>query len=73
MLEKDSNGNPIFTFPPCYVFQMIFIALAPRLIQSLSRNVHNKFRALKQLCWNKFRAGNYCTGSETALSTEKAH
>ena len=50
MLEKDSNGNPISTFPPCCAFQMIFTALAPRLIQSISCNVHNKFRALKQLC-----------------------
>ena len=50
MLEKDCNGNPISTFPPCYAFQMIFTALAPRLIQSISRNVHNKNRALKQLC-----------------------
>ena len=22
MREKDSNGNPISTFPPCYAFQM---------------------------------------------------
>ena len=29
---------------------MIFTALAPRLIQSISRNVHNKNRALKQVC-----------------------
>ena len=50
MLEKDYNGNPISTFPPCSEFQMIFTALAPRLIQSISRNVHNKNRALKQLC-----------------------
>ena len=35
MLEKDCNGNRIFTFPPCYAFQMIFAALAPRLIQSI--------------------------------------
>ena len=49
MLEKDCNGNPMSTFPPCYAFQIIFTALAPRLIQSISRNVHNKFRALKQL------------------------
>ena len=49
MLEKDRNGNPISTFPPCYAFQMIFTALAPRLRRSVSRNVHNKFRALKQL------------------------
>ena len=34
---------------PCYAFQMIFTALAPRLIQSISCNVHNKNRALKQL------------------------
>ena len=40
MLEKYCNGNPISTFPPCYAFQMIFTALAPRLIQSISRNVH---------------------------------
>ena len=50
MLEKDCNDNPISTFPPCYAFQMIFTALAPRLIQSICCNVHNKFRALKQLC-----------------------
>ena len=50
MLEKDCNGNPISTFPPGYAFQMIFTAFAPRLIQSISRNVHNKIRALKQLC-----------------------
>ena len=24
MLEKDYNGNPISTFPPCYSFQMIW-------------------------------------------------
>ena len=30
---------------------MIFIALAPRLIQSISCNVHNKNRSLKRL-WN---------------------
>ena len=42
LLEKDCNGNPITTFPPCYAFQMIFTALASRLIQSISRNVHNK-------------------------------
>ena len=24
MLEKDYNGNPISTFPPCYAFQMIW-------------------------------------------------
>ena len=45
---KDCNGNPISTFPPCYAFQMILTALAPRLIQSISRNVHYKNRALKQ-------------------------
>ena len=50
MLEKDCNGNPISTFPPYYAFQMIFTALASRLIQSISRNVHNKFWALRQLC-----------------------
>ena len=49
MLEKDCNGNPNSTFPPCYAFQMIFTALAPRLILSISRNDHDKFRALKQL------------------------
>ena len=43
MLEKDCNGKPISTFPPFYAFQMIFTALALRLIQSISRNVHNKF------------------------------
>ena len=47
MLEKDCNGNPIFTFPPCYTFQMIFTALAPKLIQSISGNIHNKNRSLK--------------------------
>ena len=47
MLEKDCNGNPISTFPPCYAFQMIFTALAPGLIQSISHNVHNKNRSLK--------------------------
>ena len=50
MLDKDCNGNPISSFPPCYAFQMNFTALAPRLIKSKSRNVHNKNRALKQLC-----------------------
>ena len=50
MLEKDCNGNPISTFPPSYAFQMIFTELAPWLIQAISRNVHNKNRALKQLC-----------------------
>ena len=35
MLEKNCSGNPISTFPPCYAFPC---------------NVHNKFRALKQLC-----------------------
>ena len=49
MLEKDCNGNPISTFPPCYAFQIIFTAFAPRLIQSISCNVHNMIRALKQL------------------------
>ena len=49
MLEKDRNGNPILTFPPCYAFQMIFTALTPRLIQSIRHNVHDKDRALKQL------------------------
>ena len=29
---------------------MIFTALAPRLIQSMNCNVHNKNRALKRLC-----------------------
>ena len=46
---KNCNGNPISTFPHCYAFQMIFTTLAPRLIQSISRNVHNKIRALKRL------------------------
>ena len=32
---------------------MIFTALAPRLIQSISRNVHNKFWALKQLTYRR--------------------
>ena len=49
MLENDCNGKPISTLPPCYAFQMIFTAFAPRLIQSISRNVHNKIRALKRL------------------------
>ena len=44
MLEKECNGNPISTFHPSYAFQMIFTALAPILIQSISRNVHNKNR-----------------------------
>ena len=52
MLEKDCDGNPISSFPPFYAFQMIFTALAPRIIQSISRKFHNKFRALKQL-WVK--------------------
>ena len=51
MLEKNCNGNLIFTFPPCYAFQMIFTALAPMLIQSISCYVHNNNRALKRLCW----------------------
>ena len=50
MLGKDCNGNPISTFPPSYAFQMIFIVLAPRLIQSISQNVRNKNEALKRLC-----------------------
>ena len=49
MLENDCNGNPNSSFPPCYAFQMILTALAPRLIQSIGRNVHNKNRALKRL------------------------
>ena len=49
MLEKDCNGNPISTFPPCYAFQMIFSALAPKLIQSISRNVRNRKNVLKRL------------------------
>ena len=49
MLEKDCNGNPMSTFPPCYAFQMNFTALAPRLIRSISRNIHYKNRALKRL------------------------
>ena len=53
---KNCNGNPISTFPPSYVFQMIFTALDPRLIQSISRNVGNKNEALKRLCrgWTDF-------------------
>ena len=47
---KNCNGNPISTFPPCYAFQIIFTAFSPRLIQSISRNVHDKIRALKWLC-----------------------
>ena len=50
ILEKDWNGNPISTFPPSYAFQMIFTALPPRLIQSISCNVRNKNEALKRLC-----------------------
>ena len=50
MLEKDCNCYPISTFSPCYAFQMIFTALAPRLNQSIGRKVHNKNRALKRLC-----------------------
>ena len=50
MLGKDCNSNPISTFLPCYAFQMIFTAFAPRLIQSISSNVHIKTRALKRLC-----------------------
>ena len=49
MLEKDCNGNPIFTFPPCHAFQMIFTAFAPKLIQSISRNVLNRKNVLKRL------------------------
>ena len=49
MLEKDRDGNSISTFPPCYAVQMIFTAMAPRLIQYTSRNVHDKNGALKQL------------------------
>ena len=52
--KKDCHGNPISTFPPCCAFQMIFTANAPRLIQSISCNVYNKNRALKQ-SWNLFR------------------
>ena len=52
MLEKDCNGNPISTFPPCYAFQMVFTALAPKLIQSISRNVRNRKNVLKQLWLN---------------------
>ena len=57
MLDRDCNGNPISTFPPCYAFQMIFTALASMPIQSICHNVHSKNRALKQLC------------SETCLSS----
>ena len=39
-----------WTIQPFYAFQMIFTALAPRLIQSIGRNAHNKNGALKQLC-----------------------
>ena len=46
---KKCNGNPISNFPPCYAFQMIFTALAPKLIQSISRNVRNRKIALKRL------------------------
>ena len=56
MLEKDCNGNPISTFPPCYAFQMIFTALAPKLIQSISRNVRNRKNVLKRL-WPGGRGG----------------
>ena len=48
--KKDCNGNPISTFPPRYAFQIIFSALAPRLIISISRNVPNKDGALKHKC-----------------------
>ena len=50
MLENNCNGNPISTFPPCYEFQMIFTALAPMLIQSISCSVHDKNRALQRFC-----------------------
>ena len=53
MLDKDCNSNPISSFQPCYACQMIFTALAPRLIQSISRNVRNRKNVLKRL-W--FRA-----------------
>ena len=43
------NGNPISIFKPCYAFWMIFPAFAPRLIQSISRNVYNNNWALKRL------------------------
>ena len=83
MLEQDCNGNPISTFPPCYAFQMIFTALAPRLIQSISRNVHNKNGALKQL-WQCSRVfyvictvhtwddqdGHYCDTAQTLVGLE---
>ena len=49
LLAKDCNGNPVSTLPPCYAFQVIFTAWAPRLIQSISRNAHNKNRALRRL------------------------
>ena len=49
MLEKDCDGNPISTFPPCYAFQMVFTALASKLIQSISRNVRNRKNVLKRL------------------------
>ena len=42
-MESRSESAP-------YAFQIIFTALAPRLIQSISRNVHNKNIALKRLC-----------------------
>ena len=49
MLGKDCNANPISTFPPCMHFRLFSLHLPPRLIQSISRNVHNNVRALKQL------------------------
>ena len=50
-VEKDCNGNPISTSSPLYAFEMIFTALAPMLIQSISCNVHNKEGALKHKCY----------------------
>ena len=76
MLDRDCNGNPISTFPPCYAFRMIFTALAPRPIQSISRNVHKKNGALKGLCHTRGppvkvgginKANNTCTASSSFI------
>ena len=69
MLEKDCNGNPISTFPPCYAFQMIFTALAPRLIQSISRNVHTLRVPAQRVCGVLlFSAGHDLTGHQTSAT-----
>ena len=46
MLEKDCNGNAISTFPPCYAFSD---DLAPRQIQSISRNVRNRNKSFETI------------------------